>query len=163
MSQLDSKPWFKQFWPWFFITLPLISIIVNVAMITMAVNTEDSLVVDDYYKKGKGINRELSRIETAAELGIAANLVFDIDTVMMSFVDYNAVDKSALTLHLRHTTLSKLDQSVTLVADASGNYRGRLPKPVTGRWDLTLEPFDKRWKLQQKVRLFPDSELILTP
>lgn len=163
MSQIDSKPWYQQVWPWVLISLPVISVCVNMVLISLALNTEDSLVVDDYYKKGKGINLELSRVKKAKELGLSANIQFDKDFVILTLLGYQPTDRTALTLHLRHTTLSRKDQTITLVADASGRYRGRLAADINGKWNLTVEPFSKQWKLQQAVFVSGSSHLTLTP
>lgn len=163
MSDIDSKPWYKQFWPWLLISLPVISVCVNMILISLALNTEDSLVVDDYYKKGKGINLELSRVKKAQELGLSANITVDKGFVILTLLHYQPTDRTALTLHLRHTTLSRKDQTVTLVADASGRYRGQLSADIKGKWNLTVEPFDKQWKLQQAVFINDSSNLTLTP
>lgn len=163
MSHIDSKPWYKQFWPWVLISLPVISVCVNMILISLALDTEDSLVVDDYYKKGKGINLELSRVKKARDLGLSANISFDQHFVVLTLLNYQPADRTALTLHLRHTTLSRKDQTVILVADANGRYRGQLKADINGKWNLMVEPFDKQWKLQQAVFINESSSLTLTP
>lgn len=50
------KPWYKQFWPWFLIILPLTVVIWTVVTVIVFANNSVSLVTEDYYKKGKGIN-----------------------------------------------------------------------------------------------------------
>ena len=54
-------PWYKQFWPWFFILVPVITLMMGGLMLYLAINTQDSLVVDDYYKEGRTINASLAR------------------------------------------------------------------------------------------------------
>ncbi len=51
-----NTPWYKQFWPWFLIAVPLITLVMGGVLLKLAISTEDSLVVDDYYKEGKAIN-----------------------------------------------------------------------------------------------------------
>ena len=53
METSDVKPWYKQFWPWFLIAIPTSSFIMAYFIVKFATNTQDSLVVDDYYKEGK--------------------------------------------------------------------------------------------------------------
>ena len=51
-----QTPWYKQFWPWFLITVPVLTVIMSGFLIHFATSGEDSLVIDDYYKEGKAIN-----------------------------------------------------------------------------------------------------------
>ena len=48
MEKTDTKPWYKYFWPWFLIAVPLSSFVMAYFLVNFAANTEDSLVVDDY-------------------------------------------------------------------------------------------------------------------
>ncbi|MCF1439106.1 MAG: FixH family protein, partial [Shewanella sp.] len=50
------QPWYKQFWPWFLITLPLCAVIASLATMKIAVDNKDALVAEEYYKEGKAIN-----------------------------------------------------------------------------------------------------------
>lgn len=49
------KPWYKQFWPWFLIILPLIVIGWTIVTVVIFSNNSVSLVAEDYYKKVKGL------------------------------------------------------------------------------------------------------------
>jgi len=51
------QPWYKQFWPWFLISLPVTVMIVCGVIIYLSISQGNfSMVVDDYYKRGKTIN-----------------------------------------------------------------------------------------------------------
>ncbi len=163
MSEFDSKPWYKQAWPWVLISLPIISVIVNMVLISLALDTEDTLVVDDYYKKGKGINQELSRVEYAKRLGVDLEINIRDTSVELIFLDYEPTDRTALTLSLRHKTLASKDQIIALTSDASGVYRGKLKSVPVGKWSITVEPFDKQWKVQETRVIANNSQLRLTP
>ncbi|MCH1414054.1 MAG: FixH family protein, partial [Glaciecola sp.] len=68
----DNNPWYKQFWPWFLIIVPLSSMIFSLNYAKLAVTTQNDLVVDEYYKEGRGINTRLDKFERALQLGIDA-------------------------------------------------------------------------------------------
>ena len=72
-----SLPWYKYKLVWMIIAIPAASVIAGINMIYLAVNTDDGLVVDDYYKEGMAINQSLQRDKTAAELGLTARLVIE--------------------------------------------------------------------------------------
>ncbi len=69
MNEDQVKAWYKQFWPWFLIALPGSVVIASVATIIIAIKNPDSIVVDDYYKAGLAINRDLSREQLAIQTG----------------------------------------------------------------------------------------------
>ena len=50
VRELDQKPWHKQFWPWFLISMPLIAVIGGVITFAIAVTYRDGLSCDDCYK-----------------------------------------------------------------------------------------------------------------
>ena len=43
---LDTEPWYKQFWPWFIIALPLTAVIASVATLLIAINNPDYIVLE---------------------------------------------------------------------------------------------------------------------
>ena len=65
-------PWYKQFWPWFLIALPASVVIGSFVTLGLFSKNAVSLVAEDYYKKGKGINIDLSKINAAKELDLGA-------------------------------------------------------------------------------------------
>jgi len=77
MTRTDSKPWYRQFWPWFLIAIPFSSVVMGVVMINLAISGKDSLVREDWYKDGMAINQRLDKQLKAKELGIKAELTLD--------------------------------------------------------------------------------------
>lgn len=53
----DIKPWYRYGWPWFLMSFPAMAVVLGFHLLYLAMNTNNSLVVDDYYKQGKGINQ----------------------------------------------------------------------------------------------------------
>ncbi|MGL4901125.1 MAG: FixH family protein, partial [Shewanella sp.] len=45
----EQQPWYKQFWPWFLIILPLCAVIASFATLKIALTNSDALVAEDYY------------------------------------------------------------------------------------------------------------------
>jgi len=70
----DTKPWYKQFWPWFIIALPASAVIAGITTVFIAFENADSLVVDDYYKEGKAINQRVALLKRARDMGLKAEL-----------------------------------------------------------------------------------------
>ncbi|GAB5380673.1 MAG: FixH family protein [Aliiglaciecola sp.] len=156
MKQSDSSPWYKQFWPWFLITIPLISIILSVTMLNLALNTEDSLVIDDYYKEGKAINMELSKVQEARVRNIKTELFVIDDKISLTFLTGAPESGEALELHFYHATLEKNDFTILLTRDAKGIYRATAPNVIAGKWNITLSPVDESWKIINEI-VYPKS------
>lgn len=81
-----NKPqaWYKQFWPWFLIILPLCAVFASVNLMLLAVENKDSLVSEDYYKDGKAINMDLRKIKHAKQLGLQFELHLTQDELTLT-------------------------------------------------------------------------------
>ncbi|WP_039976852.1 FixH family protein [Vibrio jasicida] len=154
------KPWYKQFWPWFLIILPLTVVIWTIVTVVVFANNSVSLVAEDYYKKGKGINIDISKMNVARDLGLNATVSSDVNTVVISFNKGELPHFPALTATFTHRTLPDRDFTKLLTADAKGNYRLTQEDSIQGPWFVELEPHNKEWMIQGRVE-FPAQPTIL--
>ncbi|AYO09337.1 FixH family protein [Vibrio campbellii] len=148
------KPWYKQFWPWFLIILPLTVVVWTIVTVVVFANNSVSLVAEDYYKKGKGINIDISKMNVARDLGLNATVSSDDNTVVISFNKGELPHFPALTATFTHRTLPDRDFTKLLTADAKGNYRLTPEDSIQGPWFVELEPHNKEWMIQGRVE-FP--------
>lgn len=153
LQTFDDKPWYKQFWPWFLICIPLSSLIVGSQVIRIATDGTNSLVVDDYYKEGKTINARLDKIENAQKLNITTSLYIEQGAIALEFLSGKPTTGEALKLEFFHVTQEFKDFSVLLTSDASGIYRSNELFDIKGTWRLRLMPLDQNWKVQKRVSL----------
>jgi hypothetical protein len=147
----SKKSWFKQFWPWFLIILPMSAVVAGISTFIIANDNRPDMVVDDYYKKGKAINLDLSRIRRAKERAISAEIVSDDQNLIITL--NNAPDKAAIKLSLHHATLEKRDLIQMLTANADGTYSFENKKSLSGKWLVRIEPFDNSWRLEANLVL----------
>ncbi|WP_050935586.1 FixH family protein, partial [Vibrio harveyi] len=117
-------------------------------------NNSVSLVAEDYYKKGKGINIDISKMNVARDLGLNATVSSDNNTVVISFNKGELPHFPALTATFTHRTLPDRDFTKLLTADAKGNYRLTPENSIQGPWFVELEPHNKEWMIQGRVE-FP--------
>ncbi|EKO3851128.1 FixH family protein [Vibrio harveyi] len=148
------KPWYKQFWPWFLIILPLTVVVWTIVTVVVFANNSVSLVAEDYYKKGKGINIDISKMNVARDLGLNATVSSDNNTMVISFNKGELPHFPALTATFTHRTLPDRDFTKLLTADAKGNYRLTPENSIQGPWFVELEPHNKEWMIQGRVE-FP--------
>ncbi len=73
----QSRPWYRQPLVWMIIAIPLSAVIAGIYTFRLAVISDDGLVVDDYYRKGKEINLDLSRDKAALAHGLNADIRID--------------------------------------------------------------------------------------
>jgi hypothetical protein len=153
MHEVDTKPWYKQFYPWFLICIPLSSLIVGSQVLRLAMDGTNSLVVDDYYKEGKTINARLDKIENAIALNIKTKLDVKSGSITLEFISGAPASGEALKLDFFHVTQDFKDFSALLTRDASGIYRNNEQYPIDGKWRLRLIPLNESWKVQKRVNL----------
>ncbi|MCU0935408.1 MAG: FixH family protein [Gammaproteobacteria bacterium] len=150
----DSKPWYRQFWPWVLILLPLTAVVASFTTLFIAMHDPDGLVAEDYYKAGLAINRTLERQDQARLAGIAARGQLDLATgdVVLS-VDGLPASADPLTLRFAHATRSTHDQQVLLrPVPGGGRYAGQLNERLrSGAWTLYLEPAGAAWRVSGRT------------
>lgn len=144
-----ERPWYRQPLVWMVIAIPGSSVLAGIVMLVLAAASYDGLVVDDYYKRGLEINRELERDRAAALLGLNAGVVFDSRSwdirVRVTSRDPRALLPSRLTLRLVHPTRSGLDRDIALRLSGEGRYSGSLDRLEPGHWHLQLET--EAWRI----------------
>lgn len=164
-------PWYRQGWPWFLISIPLVSVVLGIVMITLSLTTNNSLVVDDYYKEGKAINQRIERDLLATRLGLAANISFQSDEGTVLSLSRKASSESssemtwpdALAIRLVHVTEAKLDQSHRFTHLGGGRYLDEnKPWPEQGRWRIHVQPgVTPDWRLVSETIVIDDKQDIL--
>lgn len=156
-----SKPWYRQFWPWFLIALPATSVVAGLTTLGIAIRNQDSLVRDDWYKDGKAINQSLARDAVATQQRISAELLIDSMTGEVTVRTSGGADftpPSSVVLTFSHPTLADQDQTLTLSRHPNGLLHGVLTHSLQGRYYIEMGTPD--WRLRS-TRDFPLDKLTL--
>lgn len=157
-------PWYRQFWPWFIIALPASAVVAGLVTLSIAINHPDAMVVDDYYKEGLAINRQMEKEQAARDLGLQALLRFDTSSESLTIEAIGDTPlKGELNLQLVHPTLAGQDRTLTLAPDSDGRYIANLGEIASGRWHIVLEPADGGWRLSGRASLTGNTQLLLAP
>ncbi len=131
------------------VAIPAASVVMGVVIVTLSIISYDGLVVDDYYKRGLEINREIRRDAAAASLGLRAGIAVPpgrrLVEVALSSRRAPADLPQRLELHLLHPTRSGFDQSIILERVENGRYAGPVGRLEPGEWHLHLET--REWRL----------------
>ena len=146
----DTKPWYRQFWPWFIISIPGGTVIAAFITIYIATKGADTLVKDDYYKEGLAINVDKGRQQRAVELNIATRINVSGNSVELQFAPA-AIAPERLQLALTHPTMASLDQRILLVKQVDGIFRGPYtPLQDNINWLVSLTPENNEWSVQTR-------------
>ena len=156
-SEEQTKPWHRYPLVWMMIAIPFSAVIMGVIMIWLAVDTDDGLVADDYYKQGLEINRVIERDKKAAELGLSAIIEFD-NSARIIRIQFDKglleVFPKSLQLQLQHATRENSDIAVLLDRGMDNQYIGHVKQSISeGIWYFEISGSsgaDADWKLNAR-------------
>lgn len=164
--------WFREPYAWLVFAIPALSVVSGIAMLFLSQVNNDGMVVDDYYRRGLAIDRDLDRDLRAAELGLRAQ--FQLAAVGNSSVTLHTGSwrpADQLQLKLVHPTRPGLDEELTLVRSGAGgarhsgsvavDYVGPGMVLAEGAWHLELAAAG--WRLRGRLRVPGDGTVLLEP
>lgn len=154
MPREDELPWYRQFWPWFLISIPGATVIAGLYTIMLAMDTTDSLVTSAAGGMDVVTERHIAAEQRADSLGLDAKLGIDATTgaITAELASTARGDwPQTLELLFSHPTNAQLDQTITLTtaipaADGTPRWAGHAATVPSGRWYLILKAADD-WRL----------------
>lgn len=149
----DSVAWYREPYVWMLIAIPATAVVMGVVLLRLAIVSYDGLVADDYYQRGKEINRVLARDQAAAGLALAADVVMEPDRnglFLRLYARQGFAFPPRISLRLLHATRAGLDQELTVERLPDGRYFSLLKDLAPGRWHLQLET--PVWRITGAVR-----------
>jgi len=159
----EQKPWYVQPWVWLLIALPATAVIGGMISLYLAITTSDGLVVDDYYTRGKAINRDLARDQAAQTHRLEARLEIDMagNRVALTLQAQGYMPPRELRLSFLHPTQPGHDQRVALERIGEGQYAGGIGELGRGKWYVQLEADD--WRLSGRMQMPLAAPVVLYP
>jgi len=148
------QPWWSQRWPWLLMLGPFIVLLAGLYTGWLAFSQPDSLVVGDYYKRGKAINQDLRRDRVASALGLSAELRYDVARGVLTGSLGSGAGVSSrgapqrVLLHLAHATQPERDIKLVVAPAADGSFEAALPMLERSRWQVLLENDKRDWRLE---------------
>lgn len=162
LTPYDTKPWYRQFWPWFLIVLPGTVVVAALTTVFIAFNNADSRVNDEYYSNGLAIEQIFAYDLRAKEYGLGAQFLWDTVTgeIVLTLTQEGNVPEidypAKVRLQFLHPGNESMDQEVTLSKITKGYYRADLETLPLHRYYLRLSSIpDKQanieWRLQAEL------------
>ncbi len=158
-----SRPWHREPWLLFIITLPALAVIASFITLWIAVEWGDTLVSDDYYKQGLGINRDMARDLKATQAGITGEirLTGQILTVRLSNNELVAHENTQPVLLLVHPFNAALDQRLLLVKIGDNLWQASTTELISEKihWQISVET--NTWRVLTYSTLTPGTAVQL--
>ncbi len=149
---MNKKPWYREPFVWLVILFPASAVIGGMITISLAINSDDGLVVDDYYKQGLEINLVLKRDKAAIKHGLQANLNFENNFIQVRLnknVDYDLPKQ--IDLRFSHHTRPGFDKELILDKVADNIYQSKAPELILGKWSIQISADD--WRLLKSIQI----------
>lgn len=152
-KNFDKRVWYKEPYVWFILFFPFVAVVAGLYTIYLAVDSDDGLVVNDYYKHGMEINLTLGNDKQAADYGLQAQLNFNTEqssiilTLSSTTDNFNYPEK--IIGLFAYKTQAGSDKEVSFQRIADNTYQGALPELRNGAWHFQLTGQD--WRLLETV------------
>lgn len=162
-ARRDPNVWYRVPMVWLLIALPLSAVAGGFTTLWLALRSNDGLVVDDYYRRGLEINRDLDRDRAAAVRGITATVHID-DARRFARIELNIPNArlhTPLRVQLLHATRQGFDRHFSVMRAADGAYHVPLKGLAPGHYYVQLAAGD--WRLLGSLRMPRDVSVKLAP
>ena len=154
--------WYRIPIVWMVIGIPAFSVVFTLSIVWISVQTYDGVVVDDYYRKGLEINRDLERDRYASKAGLQASVLIEngqLHVELKSLIDEQW--PSSLTLGFFHPTVSNRDITIQLQHQGAGRYNAAMAEPGFGKWNVVTGT--DTWRLKGVLFHPAEAGFVLKP
>ncbi|OUR67299.1 hypothetical protein A9Q73_05730 [Bermanella sp. 47_1433_sub80_T6] len=154
VAPTKSRVWYKEPYVWMLIAFPLSSIIVCSFLLTVAINTKDSLVRGNYYKDGMAMNEELKWDNKARAMDIRVAYTIKDNVASLTVLNSRLDMPSTLLIKFSHPTLQGKDRdSLLQLKPGSRSYQGFIDSVQDGKYYIQVECAEQSWRIRGEVYL----------
>lgn len=161
-NEQDSNAWYREPWLWFVLAPLILVVFASIITVSIAFNTADDVVVDNYYREGRMLTQDFTADEYANTLGLNGKLSFQPGWV--SFTLNNTAFSQDLILLISHPAKAALDRSIKLRRISAGYYKNAYDGDLVGRWYLRLSAYrdtNELWRMHGEIDLAQNTDTVL--
>jgi len=160
----DPRPWYREFWAWFFIAILSLGVGSGVAVLVIGIQHAPQMVGGDYQKLGKALVDTHRRTDRARLLGLQGQLEAGGDTAVLSLkADEPDHLPEQLLLRFEHPVDASRDVSTVarrIRTDAWQAAIGEIALPRRAR--VVVSDLEQSWWLHGRFRAEPAGRIVLT-
>jgi hypothetical protein len=152
-SAAAGRPWYRERWPWLLMLMPGLAVVGGIFTAYLAVTTNHALVVDEYWREGKAINRSLAKEAHAQALGLQLRLKPTPEGLQLKVDDAQGrpwASPSPVRVHWIHPTFAGRDAQTLAYPLGDGKYLAsqfsQFKWPAEGRWQVMVEDSGGAWR-----------------
>ncbi len=154
MTNTDFEPWYRQFWPWFIIALPLTAVLGSAVTIWIAVTNKTLLVSESYYQEGQSINHQLLQDQLAKDANLVVSILFSGKNQLLSVhLSGDILLPDSLKLKLTSPFDPQQDVHFQLKRINQHLYQSSYSGNSAGRFYLSILPPAGKWRINQEIQL----------
>lgn len=145
----DTTPWYSQRWPWLLMLGPGVVVVAALYTGWLAFSRQDAMVVDDYYKQGMAINKDLRRDSVASAEGLTFNGRYDPSAGKLNgtLLSFGKPISGKILIHLAHPTQPEKDIQLTAQSNKDGHFSVELPMLERTIWQVVVRSDRGDWRL----------------
>lgn len=158
-----EQSWYRQFWPWFLIILPLSAVTASIYSLVIAFSQQDPVLRDTWYHDGELANQFLVYDHNATKHQIRTHLEYDSRTGLVSAIVYSHQPlPNQIEMELEHPYQAQLDQSIQLLKVSNNKYEGKLSSDISGTYYVNLFNVQQQWRLVAKQSFPFEQSAVIT-
>lgn len=147
---------------WLVLAIPASAVVVGAIMLVLAITSNDGLVADDYYARGRAINRVLNRDHFAERHAMRGELDFFAGRISLRLESSRGLsDGESPTLHFVHPTRSGEDRVLKMERITQSTFSVLHPELARGHWRVQVETL--RWRLLGRMQVPSSNPINLLP
>jgi len=146
--------------------MPGLAVVGGIFTAYLALTTNHALVIDEYWREGKAINRSLAKEAHAQALGLQLRLVPTPEGLQVKVADAQGrpwSSPSPVRVQWIHPTLAGRDRQAFAQPLGDGEYLASHFKwPDEGRWQVMVEDAGGAWRAKASW-LASEKEMVIQP
>jgi len=147
MTSEKHTPWYKEPMMLIVAGVPVAAVIWGGVMLSLALQSKDSLVSNSYYKDGMSYTEDKRFHEEARRLNVVGEITFTENEILVDISGDMADKPASLQMQLIHPTLEERDLTLFLQRTPDGHYVTANEIELPQKRNIWLTSPDQGWRV----------------